>query len=73
MKIDGVVVLYNPKDELFENIGKYLPLLNHLFVMDNSSKVNENFVSKLKELKNVTYVSLNGNQGIAKALKEGLV
>ena len=72
MKIDGVVVLYNPENETLENIEKYRPFLEHLYVVDNSTNVNEELVKKLQEHKNVKYISLGGNKGIAKALKVGL-
>lgn len=73
MKIDGVVVLYNPEMVVIDNIKRYYPLLNHLFVIDNSTEVNEEVVKVVKKLEKATYVSLNGNKGIAKALKEGLI
>lgn len=72
MKIDGVVVLYNPEDEILNNIEKYRPFLEHLYVVDNSTKINEELVKKVQQFKNVKYISLNGNKGIGKALKVGL-
>lgn len=73
MKIDAVVVLYNPGLEVFDNIATYSNIVDTLFVIDNSTKVNEALVEKIeKECKNATYIPLNGNLGIAKALKEGL-
>lgn len=72
MKIDGVVVLYNPENDVLDNIEKYRPFLDHLFVVDNSTNVNEKMVNTLKEYNNVKYISLDGNQGIGKALKVGL-
>lgn len=72
MKIDGVVVLYNPVDEILDNIEKYRPLLNCLYVIDNSTSPNENLVKKVQKYQNVKYISLGGNLGIGKALKTGL-
>ena len=72
MKIDGVVVFYNPTIEMIDNIHKYYPILNHLFVIDNSNKINEEVVSKVKEFEKVTYISLGENKGIGYALKVGL-
>ena len=72
MKIDGIVVLYNPEMDVYDNISRYINLVNHLFVMDNADKKNEELNIKLKEHKNVTYVDLNGNKGIAQALKDGM-
>ena len=73
MKIDAVVVLYNPGLEVFDNIASYLSIVDTLFVVDNSTAVNKTLIEKIKkECKNATYIPLNGNLGIAKALKEGL-
>ena len=58
MIIDGVVVLYNPKDDVLDNIKTYQPFLHRLFVMDNSTEYNEDLIGKLKEFKNVEYISL---------------
>lgn len=73
MKIDGVLVIYNPQKEMLDNIQRYYPLLSALFVIDNSITPNHYFVEEVKKLDKVTYVSLEGNKGIAKALKEGLL
>ena len=73
MKIDAVVVLYNSGLEVFDNIASYLSIVDTLFVVDNSTAVNKTLIEKIKkECKNATYIPLNGNLGIAKALKEGL-
>lgn len=73
MKIDAVVVLYNPDQSALDNIKTYSPVVNKVFAIDNSTKVNEELVKLIqKEIKNVEYISLNGNQGIAKALNVGL-
>ena len=72
MIINGVVVLYNPGEEVIENIKSYQSFCHKLFVMDNSLEVNDKVVNILKEFPNVVYTSLNGNKGIAKALKEGM-
>ena len=73
MKIDGVLVIYNPQNEMLDNIQRYYPLLSSLFVIDNSITPNHYFVEEVKKLDKVTYLSLEGNKGIAKALKEGLL
>ena len=72
MIIDGVVVLYNPEDAVYDNIKSYAPFLHRLFVLDNSDEKNSSLIAKLSEFKNVAYISLAGNKGIAKALKEGM-
>lgn len=72
MIIDGVVVLYNPEDKVIENIKSYQLFCHKLFVMDNSISYNEKLIKELETYQNIIYVSLNGNKGIAKALKEGM-
>ena len=72
MIIDGIVVLFNPSKDVINNIKSYQPLLNKLFVVDNSNDINKEVVDDLTKLDNVIYYSLNGNKGIAKALKEGM-
>jgi len=67
----GVTVLYNADNTVIANIGSYIQELDQLFVVDNSEPVDELLVSKLKELPNCTYISNNGNQGIANALNVG--
>ena len=71
----GCVVLYNPpktdnKLDVIENIKTYLPLVKKLYVMDNSTKIDAKDVEELKQIKKVEYISMNGNKGIAKALKD---
>ena len=73
MKIDAVVVLYNPDKSVLENIKTYSPVVNKVYAIDNSTSIDEELVELIqKEIKNLEYVSLNGNQGIAKALNVGL-
>lgn len=73
MKIDAAVVLYNPDKSVLENIKTYSPIVNKVYAIDNSTNADEELVKLIqKEIKNLEYVSLNGNQGIAKALNVGL-
>ncbi len=72
MRIDGVVVLYNPEDAVLNNILRYSSLLDCLFVVDNSTKPNEELNKKLEAMDKVELISLGDNLGIAKALKVGL-
>lgn len=69
MRICGVVVLYNPIDEVLDNISTYLSLVDKLFVCDNSTKVNQSLIDSLRNKDNVEIIDMQGNQGIAKALK----
>ncbi len=72
MKIDGVVVLYQPTEENILNILQYAPLLDRLYVVDNSEPPENMLLQKLSAASNVEIVPMNGNQGIAKALRVGL-
>ncbi len=75
LNMAGCVVLYNPpktdnKLDVIENIKTYLPVVKKLYVMDNSTKIDAKDVEELKQIKKVEYISMNGNKGIAKALKD---
>lgn len=71
MLFAGVVVLYNPDNEVLENINSYVNDLKVLYVVDNSLSKNELLIEKIKALPNVRYVDNNGNKGIAQALNVG--
>lgn len=69
MKIDGVVVLYNPSKDVIKNIETYLKNLNKLYVVDNSNIPNDN--KKMFKDPKIEYISNDGNKGIANALNAG--
>lgn len=69
MKLAGCVVLYNPGENIFENIQTYLPIVEKLYVMDNSTEELP-FLEKFKNLdKKIEYVSFGGNKGLTYAHK----
>ena len=70
LKIDAVVVLYNPNGSVIENIKTYQQV-NTIYVVDNSEQYNEDIIEKLKQFKNLIYINNHGNQGIAYALNIG--
>lgn len=72
MKLAAVVVLYQPEDDVFDNVATYWDDVDRLYVVDNSDTVNTQLVGKIKKHPSVVYQSLGGNQGIAKALNIGL-
>lgn len=37
----GIVVLYNPKDEVVTNIDSYIEDIEQLYVLDNSTEYNQ--------------------------------
>lgn len=70
MKISGVVVLYNPDENVLKNIDSYIGKLDILYVVDNSPIPNDNS-NKFSKNKKIKYISNGGNKGIAKALNIG--
>lgn len=72
MKIDGVVVLYHPTEENIQHIAEYACILNKFFVVDNSDEIDQEKLNPLRELNNIVYLSMDGNKGIAAALRIGV-
>lgn len=72
MKIGACVVLYNPEECVVNNIMSYAILFEETIVVDNSEVINEYVVDKIKKIKGVTYIGLENNCGIAKALNVGI-
>ncbi len=72
MKIAGCVVLYNPLDECLSNIDSYIGLVDVLYVLDNSTDHNPEFVEKIKRIDKAEYIGFGANKGIAYALKVGV-
>lgn len=68
-KFAGVVVLYNPDFEmLIKNISSYINDLNILYIVDNSDNKNDEFIVWCSKQKNIEYIFLGENKGIAVAL-----
>lgn len=67
MKLAGVVVLYQPSNEVIKNIHTYLPYLDRLYVVDNSSENHSNIYKDKK----IQYIFNGKNLGIAAALNIG--
>ena len=70
MKIDVVVVLYNPTDAIIRNSISYAQHFDKLFIIDNSEKLNFD-IKIFEKYNNITYFKMNGNEGIASALNKG--
>jgi rhamnosyltransferase len=70
MKLAGSVILYNPPDNVFNNIETYIEFVEHLYVFDNSPKYN-NCIPELYE-KKVSYIHSGENDGISKCLNKAL-
>ena len=71
MKIYGVVVLYNPDENVLNNIFSYIDDIDKLYVIDNSEVYNNNLIQKLQNDLKVQYIDNKGNRGIAYALNLG--
>lgn len=67
MKLNGVVVLYKPENEVITNLLSYSSLLNKLYVIDNSETTNTHLVGELQKIINSEYIELRENKGIAYA------
>lgn len=72
IKLAGVVVIYNPSDNILNSIASYNNFVEELYVIDNSENKNVELVNKIKsQFKNIVYVANPSNLGIAKALNMG--
>ena len=72
MKINSIIVLFNPSDKFLSRYQEIVPYFDRVFFIDNSTTINESLVAEIKKMKNVSYFSLDGNKGIAYALKYGM-
>jgi rhamnosyltransferase len=68
IRIAGVVVLYNPSENVFENINSYLGQIDKLFVIDNSEIPCESLKEQFIGFTKIKYSHFGKNIGIAKAL-----
>jgi rhamnosyltransferase len=71
VKIAGVVVLYNPSEDVYQNILSYIDQVSKLYVVDNSTVVSGEIVDRITTHANAVYLSANGNKGIGYALNAG--
>lgn len=72
MKISAVVVLYNPDLSVVENIQSYACYVDRIFAVDNSDSQSNSVINIIKSIPNLSFISLHGNYGIAKALNVGV-
>ena len=72
LSLAGVVILYNPDDAVFENLKSYAPFLQMLYVIDNSERINEPLITKIKAHFSVQYIPHHDNLGISYSLNEAL-
>lgn len=67
MKIAAITVLYNPDEEVFENIKTYIDAVDVVYAIDNSESDNSKMFSQEK----IKYLPNHKNLGVAKALNMG--
>lgn len=70
MKLAGTVILYNPPENLIENILTYIDDIEKLYIYDNSPEKGISFPNKI--LNKSEYVHSGNNEGIAKRLNEAI-
>ena len=69
--IAGVVVLYNPDQNVIGNIQSYISQLSMFYVVDNSEVCNNKIIETIKAFNNSKYIFNGENLGLAKALNIG--
>lgn len=71
VRIGACTVIYNPDEQVINNIKTYFDKVNVCVVVDNSEK--KNIVCELlKNTPKITYIDMHGNKGIAAALNRGI-
>lgn len=70
MNISGVVIMYNPDEEVVQRIQTYLPILHNLYIIDNSEKNSRGLLYSLLNDERVVYFHDGENAGIAKRLNQ---
>jgi rhamnosyltransferase len=68
LDVAGVVILYFPDDNLTHRLNSYLNDVKHLYVIDNTDLVNENY--RLFQHEKITYLSDGENKGISIRLNQ---
>ncbi|SOD95084.1 glycosyltransferase [Spirosoma fluviale] len=66
--IAGVVVLYNSKRSVIDNILSYVNQVDLLYIIDNSDIVDIGLVEEISSIHSIKYISIGSNKGIAYAL-----
>ena len=63
MKFCGVVVWYNPADDVLNNINSYITEIEKLYIIDNSKDNHNNLLADYKYQNKCEYISLHKNLG----------
>ena len=70
-KVAGLVIFFNPKLDMINNLLSYNNQVDKLYIVDNSEKRNNEVVKKVNEFGNTEYIGNNLNLGVAAALNIG--
>ena len=70
MKLAGIVILYDPPENVFCNIATYIDDVDILYIFDNSPNYNNCIPAKYTE--KAVYIHTGINEGIAKCLNQAL-
>lgn len=71
-KIAALIITYNPAERLFSLLDAICNQVELVVIVDNGSKVSISKYLENRVYPNLEIISLNANQGIAKALNVGL-
>lgn len=72
IKLAGVVVLFNPSEDVVHNINSYINYIDCLYIIDNSP--SNDFMGKMQHInqnEKINYLFLNGNNGVGPAINIG--
>lgn len=70
MKIAGVVTLYNPDENIVNNLKTYLPYVDVLYIVLNS-EISLDIIEYLHGLNNVVILKMKENFGILEVVQKG--
>lgn len=72
-KVCGVIISYNPNiDRLYENVSALVSQVSELVIVDNASHNILSIQDRLSCIDRISYILNDNNEGIAKALNQGL-
>lgn len=72
MNLAGVVILFNPDNDVINNIMSYAPFLKNLYVFDNSPSSHEELCKVIKEKTDVLYFWDGENKGLPVCFNKAL-
>ena len=67
----GLVVWYNPEEDVFDNINSYVDDVELIYIIDNSKRDQQDKIGAYAYRDKCIYICLGENKGLAKALNIG--